>query len=604
MTYRKEIDGLRAVAVIPVIFFHAGFEIFSRGYLGVDIFFVISGYLITSLILREQNLGTFSIINFYERRARRIIPALFLVMMVCIPFAIYLMQPDDLENFGQSLVATTLISNNYLLYLTSGYWDLASEFKPLLHTWSLGVEEQYYILFPILMLLAWKAGLKIIFFSFVLLSSLSLINFYNLSSQDSFGFNNESFLLLRSRAWQILFGAIAAIFLFKFKESKFLKSNLTSEFFSLIGIGCLVFSLFFFKESSFYQGLLSFSAVTGTLLIILFSKETTLSTRFLVMKYVVGLGLISYSLYLWHQPIFAFLRIISLEKPSEIFLLLSVALAVIISLLSYRLERFFRDRKAISSKTFFSWGLVCLIFIVGTGLYLHQSEGFYSSYPELNNSSELKGEYSNTNEGYVISASKFFDKEFVFAEKDNLLITGDSFARDFINMGESNGYFSKYELSFKELNCLDNTEISSESFKDSFDSADMVVISYRILRTEKEKNCFLNQINYLNSSNKEFIIIGTKDFGYNLNRPLKRKMYDYRALVSKEILSFNRYLIETIPEKNFVDILGVIADKDNRVRLFTSERRMISVDRAHLTYFGAKEIGQVVFKDPLLESLK
>ena len=219
MTYRKEIDGLRAVAVIPVIFFHAGFEIFSRGYLGVDIFFVISGYLITSLILREQNLGTFSIINFYERRARRIIPALFLVMTVCIPFAIYLMQPDDLENFGQSLVATTLISNNYLLYLTSGYWDLASEFKPLLHTWRLGVEEQYYILFPILMLLAWKAGLKIIFFSFVLLSSLSLINFYNLSSQDSFGFNNESFLLLRSRAWQILFGAIAAIFLFKFKES-------------------------------------------------------------------------------------------------------------------------------------------------------------------------------------------------------------------------------------------------------------------------------------------------------------------------------------------------------------------------------------------------
>ena len=603
MTYRKEIDGLRALAVLPVVFFHAGFELFSRGFLGVDIFFVISGYLITSLILREQSLGTFSIINFYERRARRIIPALFLIMIVCIPFAIYLMQPDDLENFGQSLVATTLISNNYLLYLTSGYWDLASEFKPLLHTWSLGVEEQYYILFPILMILVWKIGLKIIFFTFLLLSSLSLVHFYNLSSQDNFGFNNESFLLLTSRAWQILFGAIAAIFLFKFKENKFLNSNLTSEIFSLIGIGCLIFSLFLFKENSFYQGVFSFSAVTGTLLIILFSKETTFSTRFLVMKYVVGLGLISYSLYLWHQPIFAFLRIISLEKPSEIFLLLSVVLALIISLFSYRLERFFRDKKAISSKAFFSLGLVCLLLIVGTGLYLHQSEGFYKTYPELENS-ELKGEYANTNDGYVISASRFLNKEFVYENKSNLLITGDSFARDFINMGESNGYFSNYELSLKELNCFNNNEISPESYKDSFNNADMVVISYRVLRSEKEKSCFLNQLKYLQSLNKEFIVIGTKDFGYNLNRPLKRKMYDYRALVSEEILLFNRYLIETIPEKNFVDVLGIIADKDNRVRLFTTERKMVSVDRAHLTYFGAKEIGQTVFEDPLLEDLK
>ena len=603
MTYRKEIDGLRALAVLPVVFFHAGFELFSRGFLGVDIFFVISGYLITSLILREQSLGTFSIINFYERRARRIIPALFLIMIVCIPFAIYLMQPDDLENFGQSLVATTLISNNYLLYLTSGYWDLASEFKPLLHTWSLGVEEQYYILFPILMILVWKIGLKIIFFTFLLLSSLSLVHFYNLSSQDNFGFNNESFLLLTSRAWQILFGAIAAIFLFKFKENKFLNSNLTSEIFSLIGIGCLIFSLFLFKENSFYQGVFSFSAVIGTLLIILFSKETTFSTRFLVMKYVVGLGLISYSLYLWHQPIFAFLRIISLEKPSEIFLLLSVVLALIISLFSYRLERVFRDKKAISSKAFFSLGLVCLLLIVGTGLYLHQSEGFYKTYPELENS-ELKGEYANTNDGYVISASRFLNKEFVYENKSNLLITGDSFARDFINMGESNGYFSNYELSLKELNCFNNNEISPESYKDSFNNADMVVISYRVLRSEKEKSCFLNQLKYLQSLNKEFIVIGTKDFGYNLNRPLKRKMYDYRALVSEEILLFNRYLIETIPEKNFVDVLGIIADKDNRVRLFTTERKMVSVDRAHLTYFGAKEIGQTVFEDPLLEDLK
>ena len=134
MIYRPEIDGLRAIAVLPVIFFHAGFEIFRGGFVGVDIFFVISGYLITLLLVNDMHDNSFSILNFYERRARRLLPALFLVMLVCIPFAWLWMLPDALENFGQSLVANSFFANNVLLYLTSGYWDLHSEFKPLLHT--------------------------------------------------------------------------------------------------------------------------------------------------------------------------------------------------------------------------------------------------------------------------------------------------------------------------------------------------------------------------------------------------------------------------------------------------------------------------------------
>ena len=149
--YRSEIDGLRAVAVIPVMIFHAGFDLLAGGYLGVDIFFVISGYLITCMILAQKSNNQFSYASFYERRIRRIIPALLIVMLFCIPFAYFMMQPDDLENFGQSLISTTFISNNILLYITSGYWDLTSSFKPLLHTWSLGVEEQYYLIFPVLL---------------------------------------------------------------------------------------------------------------------------------------------------------------------------------------------------------------------------------------------------------------------------------------------------------------------------------------------------------------------------------------------------------------------------------------------------------------------
>ena len=153
MKYRAEIDGLRALAVLPVILFHAGFGWFNGGFVGVDVFFVISGYLITTIIISEMAEGKFSIVNFYERRARRILPALFFVMLACIPFAWMWLTPTDLKDFGQSLVAVSTFSSNILFWFESGYFDTAAELKPLLHTWSLAVEEQYYILFPIFLML-------------------------------------------------------------------------------------------------------------------------------------------------------------------------------------------------------------------------------------------------------------------------------------------------------------------------------------------------------------------------------------------------------------------------------------------------------------------
>lgn len=156
MKYRAEVDGLRAVAVIPVILFHVGFGYFSGGFIGVDIFFVISGYLITTIILTEKEQGTFSLINFYERRARRILPALFLVILVSLPFAWIWLLPSDMKDFSQSLVAVSTFMSNILFWSETGYWGAENELKPLLHTWSLAVEEQYYLLFPLFLLLMWK----------------------------------------------------------------------------------------------------------------------------------------------------------------------------------------------------------------------------------------------------------------------------------------------------------------------------------------------------------------------------------------------------------------------------------------------------------------
>ena len=167
MDYRREIDGLRAVAVIPVILFHAGLSQFSGGYVGVDIFFVISGYLITSIIISQLEEGNFSIARFYERRARRILPALYFVMLCCLPFAWVWMMPSQLKDFSQGLVAVTLSVSNFLFWRQDGYFAPAAELNPLLHTWSLAVEEQYYLLFPLLLLIFWRFGRNRLFWIIV-----------------------------------------------------------------------------------------------------------------------------------------------------------------------------------------------------------------------------------------------------------------------------------------------------------------------------------------------------------------------------------------------------------------------------------------------------
>ena len=320
MKYRAEIDGLRALAVLPVILFHAGFDWFSGGFIGVDVFFVISGYLITTILIKDIEDNGISTIAFYERRVRRILPALFFVMLVCIPFAWMWMLPDALENFGQSLVSTSLFSNNLLLMVTSGYWDLASEYKPLMHTWSLAVEEQFYIIFPIFLIFAWRFGKNKVLWLIIFLSLIS----FTLSEYGWRLNSNTNFYNSLTRAWELLAGSIAAIVAYQ----KGLKNN---NGLALLGLIAVLYSIFGFNEETPFPSAFTLVPVIGSVLIILYADNRTFTAKILSTKILVGIGLISYSLYLWHQPIFAFARIykqnIITDFESYIYVLLSIFLA-------------------------------------------------------------------------------------------------------------------------------------------------------------------------------------------------------------------------------------------------------------------------------------
>jgi peptidoglycan/LPS O-acetylase OafA/YrhL len=356
MKYRPEIDGLRALAVLPVILFHAGFELFSGGFVGVDVFFVISGYLITTILIEDIENKRFSIINFYERRARRILPALFFVMLVCIPFAWMWMFPDQLRDFSKSLVAVSLFVSNILFWSESGYFESAAEEKPLLHTWSLAVEEQYYVLFPIFLILAWRFGKNRVFWLIVVLAAISLL-------LSEWGWRNHpraNFFLAPTRAWELFAGSIAA---FIVQRQGVQNNNLLA----FAGLAAIIFSIFLYDETTPFPSVYALVPVLGVVLIVLYADRETVAARLLSTKGFVGIGLISYSAYLWHQPLFAFARLRLSSHTAEELMIALIIISFLVAYFSWKyVEAPFRS-KNLSKRSIFIFSSVGLILFATLG---------------------------------------------------------------------------------------------------------------------------------------------------------------------------------------------------------------------------------------------
>ena len=418
LNYRPEIDGLRAIAVGSVILYHAqitifGLEPFRGGFIGVDIFFVISGYLITSIILKELvNTGSFSFKHFYERRIRRILPVLFVVMLASLPIAFKYISPYDLTDYSKSILYSLGFSSNFHFYHSGLDYAVEGLKHPFLHTWSLSVEEQYYILFPIILLVTFKYFRKylinVLIFGFVI--SLGLADW------GSRNHPSATFYFLHTRTWELLAGSILAYFEITLgQRSKIKTLNLILPF---VGLVLISHSILFFNDEMLHPSFYTLSSILGVSFIIWFSNKDEFITKILSSKLFVGIGLISYSLYLWHYPIFVFTNKLNLTE-GNIFKQLFIFIAILfLSIASYYLiEKPMRGKKISFRKIILILTIKFLLIITICTYFINlKFHPFFTKYNKEQKIFKLNYNYNN------------------FDNRKNIFIIGNSYAGDLLNI--------------------------------------------------------------------------------------------------------------------------------------------------------------------------
>jgi len=387
--YRREIDGLRAVAVLPVMFFHGGVAGFDGGFVGVDVFFVISGYLITTIILEEIRRGHFSIASFYARRARRILPALTLVSLVSLWLAWLWMLPAELKSFSESLIGVATFTSNLYFLHTNDYFGDPAELQPLLHTWSLSVEEQFYIFYPLLLLALCR------FFAGGTFGLILLGCTISLASALYFGafWPDGNFYLLPTRAWELGAGALCALAPEAPRSRDMRIAQALSgtsvdaasprdsgqgrhrlklavrEILGVIGLLLIGAAVVGVDKSGTFPGFQALLPVSGAALLILFADSSTFVGRLLSISAFVGVGLVSYSAYLWHQPLLAFARIRALDGVSPMLLTAIYLLTILLAVVTWKfVETPIRVRRSGSNGRVLGLGVSASLLLVLSGI--------------------------------------------------------------------------------------------------------------------------------------------------------------------------------------------------------------------------------------------
>jgi len=634
INYRPEIDGLRAIAVFSVIFYHAqltlfDYKIFEGGFIGVDIFFVISGYLISKLILKElEATGKFSFRYFYERRARRILPALILVIMVSLPLGwVYLLPGSFIEFIKSILYSLGFTSNFYFHFSGLQYGTEDGLLKPLLHTWSLSVEEQFYIFFPIILIVIYNFFRKYLL-TLILLGFVSSLLIAEWSSRN---YPSASFYFLHTRIWELIAGSLLAYF--EISGKRLTNSYRLNFILPFIGILLIGYSVIFFNDRIFHPSFYTVLPVLGACLIIWFSNKDEIITKILSTKIFVGIGLISYSMYLWHYPIFAFARMKS-NAVSQYDKFEWIILTILLSIISYFfIEKFFRNKTTNFLKILSIFLLTIIIFFSSIFIIYKSKHSFKITNIIKKNISEkgffLRNDHYKFRKAY--SPSNFMNTP---TKTKKVLVIGNSAAEDlfkifYLNKELFNEYNfdlispkirdrnSVYQLScLKELIIEDVTRCKgyefTENILEQFTKSEIIILS--TLWTEEDILSLENLIPLIKSKNKKVILVSQQMYmkiytSYKFN-PLDHYVHINKKFPNKEDLEkiekdvyndldkiLNQRLLD-ISKQLSVPYLNIEEIQCNRndelCKLITPEGYKIYWDAIHITEEGAKYLGKKI----------
>lgn len=524
--YRPEIDGLRTISILSIIFYHLEINFFNGGFVGVDVFFVISGYLISAIINKDLEKKKFNLANFYLRRAKRIIPNLLFYSFFSLFLIILFFPPYLIKNYGLSLVANSLFLSNFFFYFKIDYFNNLVDLSPLLHTWSLSLEIQYYILFPLVLFLIknYFQDFKILIILFLSLLSL----FY--SQNELYKDQQFVFYMLTTRFWEFGAGYFAEILSKRVENRVNIKFH---SFFSNIGIFIVFFSIFYFDKKTPFPGLAAIPVVTGSLLVIVFLNKNQLIGKILTSKVFVNLGKLSFSLYLSHYVILVILKSTDFNNESLIIKLFVIFISFTVSIFSYFfVENKFRYKKLNVKNLTFSF-LIVTSFLIFSGSFLYFTEGLKKlkinyfiekdkkiivDYEKILKEREIMGQY-------LVSSNLDFKKNNI----NKVLIVGDSLAEDF--------YLSTLTLNF------DKNEFRRLELYQSCMSDKIIFYDNRICKNQL-KNFFESKL-YSNSDEILIVVNWQKIYNKSTYKFIKKILYDKKKVTLFSSGNFNNVMLRS-----------------------------------------------------------
>lgn len=590
LLYKPEIDGLRALAVLSVIVYHSDFifhniKILKGGFLGVDIFFTISGYLITSILLKEYSKNKkISLINFYERRIRRILPALLIVILTTSFLSILILLPESLYKFANTILfSISFLTNMYFWKSQTVYGAEESFLSPLLHTWSLSVEEQFYIFYPVLIILT------LTFFNRKFVLIIVTIFFFSiiLSILGNYYVPSFNFFILPTRVWEFIAGGMISYYE---NKNKLLKKN--NSYISLIGLIMIVFSILYFDNELDHPSLFTIIPVAGTCLIIYsLNFKSNIINKILSNKIFVNIGLISYSLYLWHFPLFSLSKHLGFYDYNEIKILI-IFLTFLLSIISFKyIEKYFRNKKNNFFKVLLFILFVSFI-LVSFSIKIIQENGYEKRLTK--NLSQFQINFLNQKKDTPINLLNKNKKHEI--KLDNVIVLGNSHGFDLYASLSNNKYFKKkynFHLLQGQIQCLEESIKKRnkvcvrflqfkhrEQFKkrlENYYKSDVVIIKTRWSDNDVEK---LNSlIKYIKNDNKKVIIFSSnpefnfekihiKEFDFqNILKSILYKNSDYidRFIIKNNRMPNNEELIQ-INKKYYNSLKMSIMKKDKMIK--------------------------------------